>query len=131
MELIGYGDTSEIMKGNDRRKFSRKPLEVLKKLLPKSSTKQEPLFPFIGGAVGYVGYDSIRQYENIGEIPNDELQTPDVHFLFFEVLVVFDHLRTKGISSSISSKRWIISGRASSAIRLKQNMKSRMQHLMK
>ena len=29
------------------------------------------------------------------KIPNDELQTPDVHFLFFEVLVVFDHLEQK------------------------------------
>ena len=116
MELIGNGDTSQIKKGNDTENVLEKPLEVLKKLLPKSSTKQEPLFPFIGGAVGYVSYDSIRQYENIGEIPNDELQTPDVHFLFFEVLVVFDHLGTKSISSSISSKKWIISGRASSSI---------------
>ena len=95
MELIGNGDTSQIKKGNDTENVLEKPLEVLKKLLPKSSTKQEPLFPFIGGAVGYVSYDSIRQYENIGEIPNDELQTPDVHFLFFEVLVVFDHLEQK------------------------------------
>lgn len=95
MELIGNGDTSKIKKGNDTENVLEKPLEVLKKLLPKSSTKQEPLFPFIGGAVGYVSYDSIRQYENIGEIPNDELQTPDVHFLFFEVLVVFDHLEQK------------------------------------
>ena len=95
MELIGNGDTSKIKKGNDTIHVIEKPLEVLKKLLPKSSTKQEPLFPFIGGAVGYVSYDSIRQYENIGEIPNDELQTPDVHFLFFEVLVVFDHLEQK------------------------------------
>ena len=82
-------------KGTIQKHVIEKPLEVLKKLLPKSSTKQEPLFPFIGGAVGYVSYDSIRQYENIGEIPNDELQTPDVHFLFFEVLVVFDHLEQK------------------------------------
>ena len=103
-------------KENDTENVLEKPLEVLKKLLPKSSTKQETLFPFIGGAVGYVSYDSIRQYENIGEIPNDELQTPDVHFLFFEVLVVFDHLGTKSISSSISSKKWIIPGRASGAI---------------
>ena len=49
----------------------------------------------MGGAVGYVGYDSIRQYENIGEVPYDELKTPDVHFLFFEVMVVFDHLEQK------------------------------------
>ena len=95
MELIGNGNSSQIKKGNETEYVLEKPLEVLKKLLPQSSTKIETLFPFIGGAVGYVGYDSIRQYENIGEIPNDEIQTPDVHFLFFEVLVVFDHLEQK------------------------------------
>jgi len=95
MELIGHGDSSQIKKANHTEHVLEKPLEVLKKLLPKTKTKQEPLFPFVGGAVGYVSYDSIRQYENIGEVPDDEIQTPDVHFLFFEVLVVFDHLEQK------------------------------------
>ena len=95
MELIGHGGNSQIKKGHDTDYVSEKPLEVLKKLLSKPNTKQDPLFPFVGGAVGYVGYDSIRQYENIGEVPYDELKTPDVHFLFFEVMVVFDHLEQK------------------------------------
>ena len=38
--------TVKIKKGNDTENVQEKPLEVLKKLLPKSSTKQEPLFPF-------------------------------------------------------------------------------------
>ena len=95
MELIGHGESSQIIKGEDTEYLLEKPLEVLKRLLSKTNTKQETLFPFIGGAVGYVSYDSIRQYENIGEVPYDELKTPDVHFLFFEVLVVFDHLEQK------------------------------------
>ncbi|MCQ6274220.1 anthranilate synthase component I [Bacillus sp. V3B] len=95
MELIGDGDKSQIIKANEKEMVLEKPLEVLKKLLPKKTPKIEPLFPFIGGAVGYASYDSIRQYEKIGPIPNDELQTPDVHFLFFEVLIVFDHLDQK------------------------------------
>ena len=95
MELIGHGGNSQIKKGHDTDYVSEKPLEVLKKLLSKPNTKSDPLFPFVGGAVGYVGYDSIRQYENIGEVPYDELKTPDVHFLFFEVIVVFDHLEQK------------------------------------
>lgn len=95
MELIGHGESSQIKKGHDTEYIIEKPLEVLKKLLPKTNTKQEPLFPFIGGAVGYVSYDSIRQYEHIGKVPNDEMKTPDVHFLFFEVIVVFDHLEQK------------------------------------
>ncbi|WP_338452154.1 anthranilate synthase component I [Niallia oryzisoli] len=95
MELIGNGNSSQIIINNEHKYINQKPLEVLKTLLPEESPKPEPLFPFIGGAVGYAGYDAIRQYEKIGEIPNDELMLPDVHFLFFEVLVVFDHLEQK------------------------------------
>ncbi|KAA9025775.1 anthranilate synthase component I [Niallia endozanthoxylica] len=95
MELIGNGNSSQIIINNENKYINKKPLEVLKELLPEKSPKPEPLFPFIGGAVGYAGYDAIRQYERIGEVPNDELMLPDVHFLFFEVLVVFDHLEQK------------------------------------
>ncbi|WP_110929281.1 anthranilate synthase component I [Bacillus massiliglaciei] len=51
--------------------------------------------PFNGGAIGYFGYDVIRQHENIGTVPADELGMPDAHFLFFKQLFVFDHLKQK------------------------------------
>ncbi|WP_071395237.1 anthranilate synthase component I [Bacillus tuaregi] len=95
MELIGIGNGSQIIKNNENHFLHKKPLEVLKELLPENTSKPEPMFPFIGGAVGYASYDAIRQYENIGDIPDDELMLPEVHFLFFEVLVVFDHLEQK------------------------------------
>ena len=37
--------------------------------------------PFAGGAIGFAGYDMIGLYENIGEIPEDTIGTPDMHFL--------------------------------------------------
>ena len=92
MELIGYGDKCQIVKKDIQENLQGKPLEVLKQIMSSSTQEAETLFPFIGGAVGYAGYDAIRQYENIGEIPKDEMNVPDVHFLFFEVVVVFDHL---------------------------------------
>jgi anthranilate synthase component I len=95
MELKGYGKEAIIQKGNQIETVQEKPLEVLKKLIPEKNLKMDPLFPFIGGAVGYAAYDSIRQYEEIGNIPKDELKVPDIHFLFFEDLVVFDHLEQK------------------------------------
>ncbi len=38
-------------------------LEVLEEI---ASAQVDSPFPFCGGAVGYIGYDVIRQYENIG-----------------------------------------------------------------
>ncbi|MGE7876902.1 anthranilate synthase component I [Peribacillus muralis] len=51
--------------------------------------------PFNGGAIGYMGYDIIRLFENIGSVPPDSLQMPDAHFLFFKELYIFDHVLQK------------------------------------
>src|ERR1700683_3106240 len=49
--------------------------------------------PFTAGAVGYFAYDVVRQLENIGERANDDLGLPDAELMFFDRLLVFDHLR--------------------------------------
>jgi len=48
--------------------------------------------PFFGGAVGYVGYDTVRQFEPaVGESPEDDLGLPESIFFLADTLVVFDH----------------------------------------
>ena len=47
--------------------------------------------PFFGGAVGYIGYDSIRQFEDIGNPLPDEMDMPDLHFMIYKDVIVFDH----------------------------------------
>jgi len=69
-------------------------LEILEKYLPHEQQEEMP-FPLMGGAVGYVGYDIIRQYEDIGEIPRDELNMPEAHLLFYSDIVVYDHFKQK------------------------------------
>jgi anthranilate synthase component 1 len=53
----------------------------------------EGLPPFVGGAVGYFGYDCVRHVERLPEAPPDDLRLPDMAFLMTDVIVVFDHLR--------------------------------------
>ena len=92
-ELISTGDTNEIRYRNGEKKVIKgNPLEIMKTLLPKID---EAPFPFIGGAVGYVGYDIIRQFELIGEEFPNGLEMPDVHLMFYEEVIVFDHLEEK------------------------------------
>lgn len=72
------------------------PLKELEKhILHEEETIPE--IPFQGGAIGYVGYDVAACYENIGEIPKDELNVPDIYFYVFEVFVVYDH-RTETVT---------------------------------
>ncbi|MBP3040709.1 anthranilate synthase component I [Bacillaceae bacterium Marseille-Q3522] len=94
-ELKGFGDKSYIVHDNKEEFIAEPPLDVLKTCLPVVEIDEDLPFPFQGGAIGYAGYETIRQYENIGDELPDELHIPDVHFLFFENFIVFDHLQQK------------------------------------
>lgn len=53
----------------------------------------EGMPPFVGGAVGYFGYDAVRHVEHLPDAPPDDMGLPDMAFLLTDVIVVFDHLR--------------------------------------
>ncbi|MGG3470083.1 anthranilate synthase component I [Neobacillus pocheonensis] len=94
-ELISRGEKNEIIhRTGEKELLHENPIEILKDLLPNKGFDEYP-FPFIGGAVGYVGYDIIRQYETIGEEYANGLVMPDVHLMFYEEVIVFDHLEEK------------------------------------
>ncbi|WP_080845818.1 anthranilate synthase component I [Cytobacillus gottheilii] len=93
VELKGREDQCELIISGDLIKKKQKPLEALKELLPITDERSD--LPFCGGAVGFAGYDAVRQYENLGQSGIDELELPDVHFLLYEEVVVFDHLEQK------------------------------------
>ncbi|MFD1901487.1 anthranilate synthase component I [Enterococcus termitis] len=67
--------------------------EIEKYVLKQEEIKTE--LPFQGGAIGYVGYDVIACYEDLGQIPFDELKVPDIHFYLFDSYLVFDHVGEK------------------------------------
>jgi len=48
--------------------------------------------PFFGGAVGYLAYDAVRQFEpSVGEPPLDDLGLPEAVFLITDTVLLFDH----------------------------------------
>ncbi|HIL58039.1 MAG TPA: anthranilate synthase component I [Rhodothermales bacterium] len=46
-----------------------------------------------GGAVGFVGYDAVRQLESLPIGPPDMLGLPDAVWAFYDLLAAFDHVR--------------------------------------
>ncbi|MBL8027489.1 MAG: anthranilate synthase component I [Fibrobacteres bacterium] len=87
-EISERGGTTNILHGN--------PVENLRQLVEKyKSFGGESLPRFNGGAVGYFGYDLIRYYEKLPNIPNDDLQIPESHFMFMDEVLVYDHLKQK------------------------------------
>ncbi len=71
------------------------PLEDLKRLLsipiPSGLRARSP-FRFIGGAVGYISYDSVRYWERLPVKAKDDLSLPDMEFGIYTDGIAFDHI---------------------------------------
>ena len=52
-------------------------------------------FRFVGGALGYISYDTIRYIEKLPNQKPDNLQFPDVEMGIFEDGIVFDHIQNQ------------------------------------
>ncbi len=72
----------------------RDPLHVLEEILAGVRYVEVPGLPrFVGGAVGYIGYDWVRFLEPIGEQTTDDLDLDDVHLVLTDTLCIFDHVQ--------------------------------------
>lgn len=84
----GQGEWSE------QRQTVDNPLETLREEIAAVRVAHLPeLPPFIGGAVGYAGYDTVRYVEHLPDAPEDDRGLPDLFFGLFDHMVVFDHVR--------------------------------------
>jgi anthranilate synthase component 1 len=90
-EITGNGSTTTDLHHEKQTNITvnQEALAYMEKQLPKLNLDL-PL-PFYGGAIGYIGYDTIRTYEDIGTDLPDDLNMPDIHFMLFKNIVVFDH----------------------------------------
>jgi anthranilate synthase component 1 len=71
-------------------------LGELKKLTEELVPVSDPsLPPFAGGAVGYMAYDTVRQLERLPETNPDDLDVPDMLFMFTDTIVAFDNVSHK------------------------------------
>ncbi len=68
------------------------PLQVVRQALDRSVPLLEGLPPFVGGAVGYAGYDVVRYCEHLPDAPTDDRQLPDLSFAFYDRMLVFDNV---------------------------------------
>src|SRR4030042_842519 len=50
---------------------------------------------FCGGAVGYLGYETIRRLEELPSPDSDPLALPESLFMLVDTFLIFDHARNK------------------------------------
>lgn len=70
------------------------PLSVIKELINSyNPVRYEDFPPFYGGAVGYLGYDAIRYFEDVPREARNDLTLPEMIFFFTDSILIFDHLK--------------------------------------
>lgn len=70
------------------------PLSVIKELMSRYRPVQLPELPiFFGGAVGFLSYDMVRFFEDIGSRAADTLKIDDAVFMITDTLLIFDNLK--------------------------------------
>jgi anthranilate synthase component 1 len=78
---------------------SEAPLNDLDRRLKARTAPRIPGLPrFWGGAVGFFGYDVIRQVESLPDMPEDDLDLPDGLLLFTDLVLVIDNLLGRALA---------------------------------
>ena len=69
------------------------PLDHIQEIMANYRPVSVPGLPrFVGGAVGYLGYDVVRSFEPIPAYPKDQLKTPLFAFCITDTLLIFDNV---------------------------------------
>jgi anthranilate synthase component 1 len=70
----------------------KNPLQLIAEELAKHKPVAVGGLPdFCGGAVGYLGYETVRRFEELPSPPSDSLSLPESVFMFVDSLLIFDH----------------------------------------
>ncbi len=90
------GSEITLTRGQDREVRQGNPFDIVCGLLEAYTLDQgQAPVPFIGGAVGYFGYDLCRFVERVPSTAADDLQIPECYFAFYDWVIAFDHREGK------------------------------------
>ncbi|MBM7582005.1 anthranilate synthase component 1 [Caldicoprobacter guelmensis] len=92
MAISSYGDQIFIEKDGKIETVAGKVLDEVKKYMSRYNMASiMGIPPFTGGAVGYVGYDVVRQYEKLPDKNPDLIQVPEAYLMFYKDVIAYDH----------------------------------------
>jgi anthranilate synthase component I len=92
--ISARGHEVVVENGGVTGEYAEDPLRVVSRELGAGSVARVPGLPlFVGGAVGYVGYETASSFERVPRHENDVLNVPDFTFMMADVVVAFDHAR--------------------------------------
>jgi para-aminobenzoate synthetase component 1 len=90
--LTGRQGRASLRTHQGRESFSQDPFGSLCRLFAGPPIESTPGLPnFLGGAVGYLSYDLVREFETLPSMAKDELQLPHLQFGLYDIVTAVDH----------------------------------------
>jgi para-aminobenzoate synthetase component I len=90
--LTGRHGQGSLRTREGREYFSQDPFGSLCRLFTHPQIENPlGLPPFWGGAVGYLSYDLVREFETLPSIAKDDLLLPDLQFGLYDIITAVDH----------------------------------------
>lgn len=77
------------------------PFKVLEELIKKYEIKIESELPLVCGCMGYMSYDTGRILENLPNTSVEDFQIPDMKFIFYNNIIIFDIINSKVFISDL------------------------------
>ena len=93
--FIARGKTITLEEGSERHSYEcdKDPLTELARVMDEYRPVAIKGLPrFSGGAVGYMAYDAVRYFEEIPDNNPDDLDLPDIFFVFTDTILIFDRV---------------------------------------
>lgn len=81
----------EIIEQGNHRQLTGNPFLALKELLCRYKVEYKADIPFLGGAVGFLGYDLCHFIEKLPRTAVDDVNIPDCWFGFYDGIIAVDH----------------------------------------
>ena len=95
--IRGKENWVEIVEGGEVRRVEvSDPLNYIRDYMARYTPVEVPGIPrFFGGAVGYLGYDSVRHFESLPDKNPSEIGSYDAYFIITDTILIFDSLSQK------------------------------------
>lgn len=95
LQFAAFGDQVVITDANGQRteRIDNPLVELRRIVVGQRVAPLHDLPRFVGGAVGYIGYDAARYAEHLPNPPRDDRGLPDISMGIYDQMVVVDHVR--------------------------------------
>lgn len=92
--LTGRQGQASLRTSDGQEWLSRDPFGSLRRLFDGPKIEPPPgLPPFWGGAIGYLSYDLVRDFERLPSIAKEDLPIPHLQFGLYDLITAIDHQR--------------------------------------